>query len=170
MNFVSYSIIQINLFWEPVGHKILSFIYIIFLCFICYRIFSGVIIVPVVMATFKKHYAIYTFRDNSFFGTDGNLNITYIIQQEVIQISLVFMVVIILTFMEAKFNRVNLNVVLKRKTKTQYLSEALINLWAVLLFLSSVKTTPNYLQCSDMTMCNCRFTADQDVTTKYGCP
>ena len=122
------------------------------------------------MATFKKHSAIYTFHDDSFLGSDGNLNITYIIQQEVIQISLVFIVVIILTYMEARFNRVNLSVVFKKKSKTQYLSEALINLWAVLLFLSSVKTTPNYLQCDDMTMCNCRFTADQDVVTKYGCP
>eukprot|EP00111_Clytia_hemisphaerica_P007515 TCONS_00021835-protein len=127
---------------------------------------TGVIIVPAILATSNKHSSLYSFQDKSFLNSDGTHNYIYILQQEAIQISLVFISIIIVTYIEAKFNRVNLTAVVKRKSYAQYISETLIYLWGILLFLSSVKTTPNYLQCDDMTVCNCDWQID---ATKYGC-
>ena len=130
------------------------------------RYFPGVIIVPGILAAFNKHSTLYSFQDKSFLNSDGTLDYIYILQQEAIQVSLVFISIVIVTYIEAKFNRVNLTAVVKRKSYAQYISETLIYLWGILLFLSSVKTTPNYLQCVNMTVCHCDWQID---VTKYGC-
>jgi len=118
------------------------------------------------MATFSRYSALFYFDDTSFLSQDGTLDYIYIIQQEAIQISLVFVSIVIVTFVEAKFNRVNLTSVIRNTSLLQYVSQTLIYLWGVLLFLSSVKTTPNYFQCEDMTVCHCNLKIPTD---KYGC-
>ena len=124
------------------------------------------VIVPVAMATSARYSALYYFGDTSFILQDGTLDYVYILQQEAIQISLVFVSIFVVTFVEARFNRVNLTSVVRNTSLVQYVSQTLIYLWGVLLFFSSVKTTPNYFQCDDMTVCHCNFRIPIE---KYGC-
>ena len=129
----------------------------------------GAVVVPFVMATFNKHRTLFYFMDNSFQLEGGGLNYHYIVQQGLIQIFFVFLTMVLITMLEAKYNRVNLKEIYIQKTFLEYVSQTLIQFWSVLLLLSSVRMTTNYLQCTSIDdICTCRVT-DIDLTM-YGCP
>lgn len=108
------------------------------------------------MVTFDHHSLLFHFKDVSFKNKDGSLNYVYILRQESVQILFVFLTLVLITMLEAKFNHVNLREAYKKVGWLEYFSQTLIHVWSILLLISSVRATTNYFQCDEMNdICSC---------------
>ena len=78
-------------------------------------------------------------------------------KQEVIQLSFLLATFIAISFIEAKFNRVDLRISYKRRGWLMEVSQIAIYMGGILLCLLSVRVLPNYFQCSQDDICTCKL-------------
>ena len=82
-------------------------------------------------------------------------------KQEVIQLSF-----LLASFIEAKFNRVDLRLSYKLRGWLMEVSQIAIYMYGILICLLSVRILPNYFQCSQDDICKCKLKINK---RDYGC-
>ncbi|XP_057312904.1 uncharacterized protein LOC130654358 [Hydractinia symbiolongicarpus] len=122
--------------------------------------------VPVLVVSFRQHRTLFNF-DYDYLADDaGNINMDFFVKQEAIQLLFLFLSFIAVTYIEARFNRLDLRILYRNHSWLQESSQFVIYIWGVYLCLSSVRLLPNYFQCSSNDICHCNVNINRKL---HGC-
>ena len=126
-----------------------------------------VFIVPVMVLSFKAHKLLFNF-DYATLEEDntGNINFGFVFQAEAIQFLFIGLTFFVLSFIEAKFNKLDLRVVYKSNSKMEICSRFIIFYWSIFCLLSSVIILPSAENCESDDICTCKYDINK---SQYGC-
>lgn len=137
--------------------------FVIFLPFLIIVAF----IVPVMVASFQAHKLLFSFDyDTLEIDGQGAIDFTYFFQAEAIQLFFIFFTFFALSFIEAKYNKLDLRVVYKSNSWMEIFSRFIIFLWCIFFLLSSETLLPGFENCDKDDICTCKFDINK---TQYGC-
>eukprot|EP00794_Sanderia_malayensis_P009354 gene9354-10339_t len=127
--------------------------------------FTAAVVTPILVILFRSHRTLFKF-DDVFHDDDNDFNVEYFIKQEAVQLVLLTCTYLLIIFIEAKYNNVDLRISYSRRNRLQDVSQVIIYLWGMLQVLSAVRVIPNYFQCHTNYICDCNF---HIVKADYGC-
>ena len=137
--------------------------FVIFLPFLIIVAF----IVPVMVASFQAHKLLFSF-DYDALEIDGQgaIDFTYFFQAEAIQLFFICFTFFVLSFIEAKYNKLDLRVVYKSSSWMEICSRFIIFFWCLFFLLTSETLLPTAGFCEKDDICTCQFDINK---TQYGC-
>ena len=124
-------------------------------------------IVPVMVASFQAHKLLFSF-DYDALEIDGQgaIDFTYFFQAEAIQLFFICFTFFVLSFIEAKYNKLDLRVVYKSSSWMEICSRFIIFFWCLFFLLTSETLLPTAGFCEKDDICTCEFDINK---TQYGC-
>lgn len=123
-------------------------------------------IVPVMVVTFKTHRLLFNFDYTSLEQDNGNINFEFFLKAEGIQFFFIFFTFFVLSFIEARYNKLDLRIVYRSSSKMEICSRFVIFLWCIFCLLSLVTLLPTIGNCGRDDICTCKFDINK---THYGC-
>ena len=124
-------------------------------------------IVPVTIVSFKAHRILFNFHYATLEKDDtGDINFGFIFEAEAIQFLFIGLTFFVVSFIEAKFNKLDLRVVYKSKSKMEICSRFIIFYWSIFCLLSSVIILPSAENCESDDICTCKYDINK---SQYGC-
>ena len=119
------------------------------------------------VVSFKTHRLLFNF-DYTYLEDNetGNTNVGFIFKAEVIQLLFTCLTFLVLCFIEARYNKLDIRVVYKSNNKMDTCSSFIIFFWSILCLLWSVTLLPTTENCESDNICTCKYDIDK---TLYGC-
>ena len=137
--------------------------FVIFLPFLIIVAF----IVPVMVASFQAHKLLFSFDYDALeIDVQGAIDFTYFFEAEAIQLFFIFFTFFALSFIEAKYNKLDLRVVYKSSSWMEICSRFIIFFWCLFFLLTSETLLPTAGFCEKDDICTCEFDINK---TQYGC-
>ena len=100
-------------------------------------------IVPVLVVSFESHKLLFNFDYTALeHDADGVIDFEFFFQAEAIHFFFIYFTFFVLSFIEAKYNKLDLRVVYKSNSKMEILSWFVIFFWGIFCLLSSVTVLP----------------------------
>ena len=124
-------------------------------------------IVPVMVVSFQAHRLLFSF-DYGALENDGQgvIDFAYFFQAEAIQLFFICFTFFALSFIEAKYNKLDLRVVYKSSSWMEICSRFIIFFWCLFFLLTSETLLPTAGFCDKDDICTCEFDINK---TQYGC-
>ena len=143
----------------------LNYIFNIF--FILNFFILAAFIVPVMVVSFQAHKVLFSF-DYRSLEHDGNgaIDFGFLFKAEAIQFFFICLTFFVISFIEAKYNKLDLRVVYKSNSWMEIFSRFIIFLWCIFFLLSSETLLPGFENCDKDDICTSKF--DINIT-QYGC-
>ena len=122
---------------------------------------------PVLVVSFESHRLLFNFDYTALeHDGDGIIDLGFFFQAEAIQFFFIFLTFLVLSFIEAKYNKLDLRVVYKSNSKMEILSRFVIFFWGIFCLLSSVTVLPKVGNCEQDDICTCKYAMKK---YRYGC-
>ena len=124
-------------------------------------------IVPVMVVSFQAHKILFTF-DYRSLEHNGNeaIDFGFLFKAEAIQFFFICLTFFVISFIEAKYNKLDLRVVYKSNSWMEIFSRFIIFLWCIFFLLSSETLLPGFGNCDKDDICTCKFDINK---TQYWC-
>ena len=118
------------------------------------------------VVTFKTHKLLFNFDYTSLEQSNGNIDFEFFLKAEGIQFFFIFFTFFVLSFIEARYNKLDLRIVYRSSSKMEICSRFAIFLWCIFCLLSLVTLLPTVGNCDRDDICTCKFYINK---TNYGC-
>ena len=90
------------------------------------------------VVTFKTHKLLFNFDYTSLEQNNGNIDFEFFLKAEGIQFFFIFFTFFVLSFIEARYNKLDLRIVYRSSSKMEICSRFAIFLWCIFCLLSLV--------------------------------
>ena len=119
------------------------------------------------VVSFKPHRLLFNFDYTSLKQDDhGNIDFRVFFKAEGIQLFFICFTFFVISFIETRYNKLDIRVVYETNNWMEICSRSIIFLWSIFLFLSSVTLLPRVENCNSDDICTCNFDIDK---ANYGC-
>ena len=119
------------------------------------------------VVSFQDHKILFSFDYRSLeHNGNGAIDFGFLFKSEAIQFFFICFTFLVISYIEAKYNKLDLRVVYKSTSWVETFSRFIIFFWCIFFFLSSETLLPGFGNCDKDNICTCKFDINK---SQYGC-